>query len=166
MKRTYTEIALMLLVALVFYTIFGLIFDSFNEAKADDGIFKLDEVSLTYRDYFDHGSDPLITQNGIPNRTLGKELSFSLNVNIGDIFYWENRVHGATDEEIGTGKGQFRVVGLEERFGLKISNNLEFGLYHHSQHLLDSEYQYGHWPVSDALELKIYFIPNKKGTLF
>lgn len=121
-------------------------------------LLELNEASMSYIDFFPGGSDPLITQNGTPNRTLGKEVKLNLNVNLLKYMYLNNHVHGGTDEIIGSGgKGQFRTVGWEFQLGLHLSKYIDLFAHHHSQHLLDTTYQHGRFPVQDAVGIKIYF---------
>jgi hypothetical protein len=67
--------------------------------------------------------------------------------------YLDTNVEGWTTD------AQYRGVGLEARIGVRPTDSIELGLYHHSQHQLDREQQLpmGHFPELDALELKIYF---------
>lgn len=117
---------------------------------------ELKEVSADYKSFFPGGSDPLITDNGQPNRGLDKEISLGINTDIANFLYFDNVVHGRTDNIKGTNSGQFRTVGWNFKFGIRVSRTIEFGYWHHSQHLLDTEYKYGHFPVEDGIQLKIY----------
>lgn len=66
-----------------------------------------------------------------------------------------------TDEML-TGGGQFRLVGLQTRLGIRLSSYVDFGFYHFSQHLLDYQYPMGGYPVQDAFEFKIYLMKRPK----
>ena len=127
----------------------------------------VDELKINYKDYFPGGADPLITQNGIPNRQLGKQVNLNLNLDLMNVLYWNNTVHGTTDEIIGSNKGQFRRVGWQFQFGINIEEHISVEYYHHSQHLLDYEWPYGRWPVEDAISVNLYIIrKHKKDTIF
>lgn len=141
---------------------------SLNTAQAWN-LLEMNETSLEYRDFFPGGSDPLITQNGLDNRTLGKEVRLNLNVDVLKVFYFDNLVHGGTDEIIGSGgKGQFRVVGWNFELGFRLNQYINVYYHHHSQHILDSTYAHGHFPVQDAVGIKIYLYKKDKtdNTLF
>lgn len=132
-------------------------------------LFTLDEVKITYREFFPGGQDPLITQNALlPDRALGKELNLGINTSILKVFYWNNIIHSTTDEYALNGKnGQFRVIGLEFTLGVDFSKIISaipitLGYYHYSQHILDSEHSLGHFPVRDGIELNLYIYRGKK----
>lgn len=128
---------------------------------ADFKIWELDELKFTYRSFFEGGRDPLITDNGLPNRALGKELNLTMNTSLFKYGYFNNTIHSMTDEIKGTGgSGQFRMVGWEFGLGVdfsKISKHTPFsvGYYHYSQHALDHTYPWA-FPVKDAIEVNIY----------
>lgn len=148
-----------------------ILFAQLAEAR-DWKLMELKEASATYKDFFPGGSDPLITQNGLPNRTLGQEVALNLNVDLLQVLYFNNRVHGGTDEiksadGLTTGRGQFRTVGWEFELGVRISDYINISYYHHSQHILD--YDPGRrFPVQDALQLKIFFFRDQRpsGSIF
>lgn len=136
-----------------------LFFEPYSDA--DNEIFELRQVEVTYRSFFGGGYDPLITQNPYqPNRALGKELNLQVNTDLGYLLYWNNTIHSMTDHEVGTNSGQFRMVGLEIQLGVDIRKivpevPVSIGYYHYSRHLLDTEWGLGHWPVEDGIELKL-----------
>ena len=117
--------------------------------------FELREVSLNYRSYFGGGNDPVLNSSGLPDRELDKKLDITINMDVLRYLYWDNQINSTTDKDINSGSGQFRVIGWEYRIGIRIFSSLEFGLYHHSQHILDHQ-GVGHFPVEDALQLKLY----------
>ncbi len=125
-------------------------------------LMELDELAFTYIDYFPNGHSPLVTDNGLPNRQLGKGIALNMNANVLKYLYWNNKVHGTTEELVGTNKGQFRLIGYQFEFGLRPFNWLEVEYHHHSQHSLDHVYPYGHFPVEDAIQIKIYLWRSKK----
>lgn len=134
---------------------------------ADDWhVLDLDEVSVGVMHYLPGGSDPLITQNNNElNKALGEELEVNINTTLFHYLYWNSRVHSTTDTNISyngsTNGGQFRLVGLEFRVGLNLTEYVQFGYYHHSQHLLDTNYSQGNFPLKDALELRFYIYKSK-----
>lgn len=77
-----------------------------------------------------------------------------LNFGIKDNLFWgwaylEAEVESLTDAY------QFREVGLMYRFGVK-TKQVEFGLWHLSQHNLDRVSPAGYYPFQTGLELKIW----------
>ncbi len=119
--------------------------------------FELNEVHIHYRDFFPNGHDPLITQNGLPNRGLGKELNLRVNTDVLTYGYWNNLVHSMTDEDAATGaNGQFRTVGWNFQLGLHATRWLDIEYEHYSQHLLDYDRRDQHFPVQDSIGIKLY----------
>ena len=158
------EIIKAFLVAFFGMFILGLVSTLLSECRAE--FIELDKLSVEYRDYFDGGSDPLITNNGIPNRTLGKGLDFNLDTNIFSVLYWNNKVHSMTDEIVNSGgKGQFRAIGWKFDLGVRATPYLNIYYRHHSQHLLDASLPY-HFPVNDSVGIElIIFSKNKKESI-
>ena len=150
---------------ITFVTLFILLVFS-NIVNAD--AIELKELSIEYKDFFPGGTDPLITQNGLPDRTLGKELNLNIYTDIYEYCYWNNTVHSMTDEIIGSGgRGQFRMVGWEFSVGCRLIQELDFGYYHFSRHNLDHLSTLGHFPVQDSLGIKIYlYQPKYRRSLF
>lgn len=135
-----------------------------GQVKAD--VITLDDVKIQYKSFFEGGSSPLITQNGLPNKTLGKELNLLMDSSVFDVFYFNNVVHSMTDEDITTGTGQFRTVSWAFDFGLRVTPYLNMGFSHRSEHLLDAIYSQGRWPVQDAVMIElILFGKNKHNSL-
>lgn len=130
-------------------------------------LIELKEVRADYAKFLFGGRDPLITSNGIPNKTLGERLNLTVNNDICKYLFWNNTVHSMTDKDIPTGAGQFRMVGLESRVGVNISKYFDVSYYHFSKHVLDSTYAHERFPVQDAIELRVFFyLDSKKNTLF
>lgn len=129
---------------------------------------ELDEVKLQYKDFFPGGSDPLITQNGLPDRTLGKEVNFILNTNVLDYGFFNNTVNSKTDEIINSGgRGQFRSVAWSFQLGIRLATFLNVSYAHKSEHLLDHVYSQGRFPVNDSIMFEmIFFSKQKQQTLF
>lgn len=139
----------------------------FNPNDTGFHILELDELMVNYKDFFPNGHSPLVTENGIPNRQLGKELSLQMNTSLLKYMYWNNMVHGTTDEVPGTSSGQFRAIGYQFELGVRLFNWFETEYHHHSQHELDNVWPYGHWPVEDAISIKIYlWRKEQKNSIF
>jgi len=137
----------------------GCLFLFVNSCNAQAGSIELQSVTLNYINYFKDGVDPLLSQNGLPNKSPGQHLSLGINTNLFSYIYWDSLVHSGTDrnlnEDGSTTPGQFRVVGLIMRLGISLTDQIQIGLFHHSQHLLDTTYAHGPWPRVDGLELRI-----------
>ncbi len=131
-----------------------------------DGPFELKEVSISYKSFFDKGHDPLITDNGLRGRALDKGIDLNMNTDVFHYLYWNNTVHSLTDRGVDGGSGQFRMVGWEFGFGVDVRKAASYlpitvGYYHYSQHCLDCTYPF-HYPVKDAIELKLFLYEGKK----
>lgn len=133
-----------------------------NKICFGNEFFEVDELSIHYSSFFQGSQDPLLTQSGLPNRQLDKQLDLHLDTSVFQNIYWNNRIHSFTDNVINTNSGQFRAIGLSMNIGIKIFNWLDFGYTHFSEHLLDTTYQYGGFPRQDGVEMIIYLINNKK----
>jgi hypothetical protein len=120
-----------------------------NQAEAFN-LVQLDEVRVEYQNYIFH-RHPLFTE--IP----GKEsLNLGLKVNLLDTMYWDTLVHSTTTS------AQYHLVGLEMKFGIRIYEYLEVEYKHHSQHLLDTTYQYMKFPVEDSIGVNLYLYRRDK----
>lgn len=127
-----------------------------NEADADSWrLVEAKSVDLGYRSYFPGSRDPLVTQNGLPDRQLGKGFDLDLRNDLfWSIMYFDATVHATTDEDTKNGGGQFRSCGLQFRTGFNVTDYLQLGYFHHSQHVIDTTYKPG-FPVEDALEVRL-----------
>lgn len=132
-------------------------------ARGAENPIKLSELSMDYISFFPGGYDPMITQNGLKDRALGKQLDLNLNFDIFKYLYWDNKIHSMTDKRlIGSDTAdQFRLIGWNFRFGARPLSYLEIGYWHFSQHLLDTTYEHGHWPVQDGIQIKLYILKPK-----
>ena len=122
-------------------------------------VVELREVSVDIIHALPGGTDPLITQNqNLTPRGIGNHLELLMDTSLFRYFYWDSRIHSTTDIVIDqdgtTSAGQFREVGLEMRLGVQLFEGARLGYYHHSVHLLDTDYSGGHFPVEDGLEFK------------
>lgn len=129
---------------------------------ADFHLISLDEIRVDYINYFPKGRDPLITENGLEGRELGKSLSINIESTLLKYGYWNTLVHSATDSYSDThANGQFRSVGLQMELGIRPFSFLDLFYYHHSQHVLDTELPY-RFPVADGVGIHIYIYSNKR----
>jgi len=135
-----------------------------SDADAKDlGVLSLQQVDIDYRNYKmvnPNGHEP-VTYPDPPKEALNLDLKI-------DVFhagYIDPTIESMTTD------AQFRDVGLLIRAGVRITDNLELGLIHHSQHELDRDQQLpmGHFPESDAVQVKIYLFranASGRGSLF
>lgn len=132
-----------------------------------DNFFEVDNLSITYKNYTNSGSEPLVTNNGLPSRGLDKNLSMNLDTSIFGYMYLNTMIHSDTDYNTLTGeRGQFRTIGLQYELGLRVVRQLDLFVYHHSQHDLDNILPYA-FPVQDAIGIRINLIKSKRyDTLF
>lgn len=136
-------------------------------AFADDDFHLLDlnEIKLTYIDYFPGGRDPIISNNGLPNREPGKLLDASITTDVLKYGYWRSLVHSETDSYVDTKKdGQFRLVGLNMEIGVHVTPAIDVFYWHYSKHLLDTTSDnIGGFPVEDGVGINItIFSKNKR----
>lgn len=134
-----------------------------NQSEAGGfNLFELDEVKIQYKDFFDGGSHPLITQNGIPGKALGKEINLILNADFLTYLYLHNTVHSLTDQGIDGSNGQFRTVSWQYNLGIRLTKFLNVSYIHRSEHLLDYVWPMGHFPLEDAIMFEIKFYKKDK----
>lgn len=127
-------------------------------SSADDFI-DLNEVSLNYGVYNGARTYPISL---LPGHELTNTLDVNINMAILKYGYFTNRIHSAMDSADG-GPSQFRVVGWEYRLGVHVSPYLDIGMYHYSEHILDTEYPLpSGYPQATAVELKIYLYKKNK----
>lgn len=113
-------------------------------------LIETDEVSVQYKSFKSGSRDPLFWDSH-PNQ----ELTLKVNTTFLKYFFWNNEVHGATDEN------QFHTVGWHYQVGLRPFSWLDVQMEHHSQHILDNAYPYGGFPVQDSLGVTIYLVGGK-----
>lgn len=161
---------LIIILTLIWGSLVAFLLLSSGAARAGDSFtgdvipspFSVSELSITYRDFFPGGRDPLITSNSQANRSLGQELDVNMDFDLFKYGYWNNLIHTKTDKpnypSVGPA-GQFRDVGWEFELGLRATSWLSGGYHHHSQHVLDGYLPTG-YPVEDAWEIKLTFMTD------
>lgn len=103
---------------------------------------ELTRFSLGYERVLYGGKDATIYPSKVKER-----LNVKFNIGHGILFN-DNKIHATTDNK------QFRLVGLESKFGVKI-DSVRIYFKHHSQHLLDSRHPYlTGYPVEDTLGIE------------
>lgn len=131
-------------------------------AEASDyHIVDLDELSIDYKNY------KMVREKNYNTLTYPENIKEGINVNINTTIlgavYWNNTIETLTTE------GQYRTIGLQLGLGVRLTDYIEVGYYHHSQHLLDRQHSFmNHFPVEDAVEIKFYLYRgnSRNKTLF
>lgn len=140
-------------------TIVCLAISQFANAS-DFKVMELQELSIDYKNF------SMLNANNYNSLLYPEKAKESLNVNINTNFlnyaYWDSTIESMTTDK------QYRSIGLETRVGVRIHSYVDLGLYHHSEHLIDRPHDFmSHFPVVDAIELKLYlFRKQKPDTLF
>ena len=116
---------------------------------------ELNEVNLGYKSFFTGGHSPLITNNGLIGKSLDKQIDLHLKLNLFTYLYFNNVVHGTTDNT------QFRSVGWKFELGCHITRHVDIEYHHHSQHALDQILPY-HFPVEDSIGVNFNIYKSKK----
>jgi hypothetical protein len=116
-----------------------------SPALADWQLLELQEVRVNYERYRDGGRDPLFTDSA-PKEAL----NLHVNTDLFRYFGWDSSVLSKTDQV------QFHYVSLAMRLYIRVTDHLEIGVRHQSQHLLDTTYQHQRFPVSDSIEINLY----------
>lgn len=150
--------------------LFSILLSLYGEAEASftdvlDTPIELHEVGLTYRRYFYGQRDPLLMEDSISNTEPSQEFLLRANMDVFRYFYLDNNIHGLMDRFVNSDgsrlEGQFRAVGWEFRYGVRPLPWLEFGYYHHSQHLLDTQGTVS-FPSESGYELHVLIYQNPK----
>lgn len=130
-----------------------------SDAEATDWhLIDLKELNVNYKRFVSDGRDPLIYPY------VHKEaINLDVNMDLFNVFYWDNRILSVTDD------AQYRGVGLNVKLGLRITQSLSLQYEHLSQHVLDDKVQrMDKFPVEDSigLVLKIYQAPGARKAAF
>lgn len=98
-----------------------------------------------------------------PPYTPTNYLGINVDLDIWGPFYWDNTVHGETDG------GQFRLIGWHYELGAKLWKipyfewlPVQVSIEHHSQHILDADDPYPHFPVYDSVNVRVYLWRSDK----
>jgi hypothetical protein len=128
-----------------------------------DEIITLDKLNIEYLRYSPEGVDPFLTYDGLPNKALGYGLNLKMETTILSYLYWNSTVLSETDEDLATGWGQYRTIGLEMQVGIRLTQWLDVGYYHLSRHLMDTPQPNGQaFQRMDALQFTLKLYDNKK----
>lgn len=120
-------------------------------AKSD--VLNLDEVYINYKSFVGETRTPYLEVPGLEGHSLQNELNLNINMTLVDHFYWNNTIHSLND-------GEYRLIGWNYRIGVHITDYVDFGWYHFSEHYADFTNSYG-FPLQNAWELNLYLYRNK-----
>lgn len=148
-------IGLVLLVGIFLFMFSGVV-----QAK-EFKVLEVQDLNIKYYQYFPGGSSPLVTQNGLKGKTMDKAIKLQMNTNIFRYLYWDNIIHTNTDKNVSGRGSQFRTIGWNFMLGIMPFSWLQLEYEHHSQHILDSKFALGRFPVEDSIGFKLNFITNE-----
>lgn len=151
------EYKIISVIAFIWGFIIGMIVWTHQANASEFHLIELRDAYIDYHQFLPGGSDPLITQNGLPDRALDRELDLHLDVDFLKFGYFNNMVHSMTDQGADGSMGSFRVVGWNWRLGVRVTPFLDLWIDHYSQHLLDTTYAYGHFPLQDSVGFTVRF---------
>jgi hypothetical protein len=121
---------------------------------ADYHVWDLKEFTINYRNYAlinDQARNALIypihPKEGIDVGFKSDVLGFG---------YFDNEIMSLTSDS------QYEAIGLDLRLGIRVSDYVQVGYWHRSEHLLDHHSDYlPRYPSQDALEVRIYLFRSK-----
>lgn len=127
-----------------------------EDVHARNWVLGLDELSIEYKNYelVNDKARNLLIYPEHPKEGI----NVNINTDILTYLYWDSQIQSLT-----TGS-QYRAIGLETRLGLRLSQYLYVGYWHHSQHLMDrAPATLPRFPSEDAVELKLFLFRAKSG---
>lgn len=85
-----------------------------------------------------------------------EKINVLIDTNILTHGYWNSKILSQTTD------AQFRSIGLETHIGVRLTNFLDMGYYHYSDHAIDRNVGgMPKFPVEDGIELRIYLYRAK-----
>jgi len=121
----------------------------------DIKLVEIKDLYIEFKQFTPDSRNPMITNNGIPNRIMDKEINLHLDMDILRYLYFENMIHSMTDAPIDGGCGQFKVIGWNFRVGIHIWKYIDLQFEHYSQHSLDNVLPFN-FPMENSIGVKIY----------
>lgn len=119
-------------------------------AQASDwNTFNLNELALNYRNY------GLVNPNGrnlLIYPTHPKEgIDVGLKIDVVTYFYWDSDIESLTSGS------KYESIGLQTRLGFRLTDYVQLGFWHHSQHNLERPHAFmTSFPSEDAFEVRLY----------
>lgn len=124
-------------------------------ALADFKLVELNQVALDYRNYgmLNDKARNLLIYPEHPKEAI----NVIVNIDLLKFAYWNSTIESLTTPS------QYKSIGLDTRLGLRVSNFLELGIWHHSQHVLDGTQSYmSKFPSEDAVQVKLFLYRKEK----
>ena len=124
-------------------------------------MFELRSLYFDVRKYRENPKNFFI-DNWSDEHELDGQIGLVLDVDLmGGWIYHSSNVTGLTSRLKDNDEAdQFRFISWEYELGLRPFNWLEIGWHHFSGHILDGEYINHHFPVHDALQIKLFLYKN------
>ncbi len=126
-----------------------------NADARDFHLVDLNELGINYRNYamLNDKARVLLLGDEHPKEGINVLMKFDV-LKYG---YLDSQIESLTTN------AQYRSIGLQLRLGMRVSDFVELGVFHHSQHVLDKASEgYAKFPVEDAVELRIYLYRSKE----
>jgi hypothetical protein len=122
-------------------------------ANSSDAV-ELTDASIQYQKFAIPNFQPYF------DRPARERLTLRLDSDVFPGVFFNNRIHGTTDET------QYKWIGWNFQVGIRPISQLSLQFEHHSQHMLDSNMG-AHFPVEDSLGLTLHLVvPKKRSALF
>lgn len=143
----------------IILTIIAIVALSFAFSKkansAEISFISLDEVDLVYRNYtLDPNNRPLL----IYPQSAKEGINVNINMDILKYGYWDNQIESLTTDS------KYEGIGLQFSLGVRVTDWLDLGIWHHSQHTLDNADPYVQpFPEETAIEVKIILYQARPG---
>ena len=132
-----------------------------SPTQAHCDILSLNRLSIEGMQAQPGSVDPLTDYNGLKGRTLNQELNLQMDLVLVGPVYLNNRIRALTDRGTDGGSGQFRSVGWNWRVGVHVLPALDIFVDHFSQHVLDTGYAPGHFPLEDSVGFRLNLFKSK-----
>jgi len=120
-----------------------------RDAGAKDWVLGLDELSLDYRNHAvmnPNQRDPLLFPES-PKEAI----NVNIKTDIFQVIGWDSQIQSQTTDS------QYRSIGLQTSLMLRVTQHLDVGVWHQSNHLLDrAPATLPRFPSQDALQIKLY----------
>lgn len=124
-----------------------------NPTIATADFLELQEVYVNYKVFSGTTRTPYLQLPGLEGHSLENELNLNVNMDLWDHFYWNNVIHSLND-------GNYRLIGWNWRVGVHITDYIDFGWNHFSEHYADYSSPYG-FPLQNSWEINIYLFRRR-----
>lgn len=130
---------------------------SYQPAWAMDWhVVDLNELTLNYRNYA--YLNPYARNLLIYPEHAKEGIDVGLKMDLLYYGFFDSQIESLTTD------AQYRSIGLQFGLGVRVSDYLNVGYWHHSQHVLDrGPVSYDKYPSEDAIEVRIFVYKSKNG---